>query len=379
MKRLIGIVVFISIVAAHSGAFAELAITTGLRVNRVSDDLENNTEGTEYTIPFSVRYLKGERFSLRIDTGYGLASVTQTGKADAELVNLTDTLISANYSIPGLPAIVSVGLNLNLPTGKARLSPKERNATIGENNDLFETEKFGEGVNVGVNLSVLKKLGTVLLGVNGLYVYKGEYDPTSDIERDAVDPGDQFLAAGLAGWQISSAFTMMTMATYSYFTEDQVQGTSSYQEGGTLTIGGSLNYGKKPVGVSVSIQQVLPQKDKELVNSTLTTETENSGSKTFNAALTIMYICSPSLTLQAFGDMRLYTESDRRELDHGLPFAGKRTRYSVGPGVTYTLNPHLSLFGLLKYVRLTEQKDVYLSDDRIFTGINAQIGITYLF
>jgi len=360
-----------------SPASAQFSITTGVRFNAVQDDFEERTSGTEVTIPFGLAYTR-DAFSLGLHSGYADAQAEYPDGEKAELANLTDTLLTVNYIKTGWPLIVSLGMNANLPTGKARITMQEGTATLGEANDLFEVEKFGEGLNVGGSLGLMKQFETAMIGINGLYVYKGPYDPTADFEDDDVDPGDQTLVAGIASWTPSEAWAVVSVITHSSFGEDETNGEKKFQEGSTLTLSGAVNYRREPLAVALSVQGILPNKDRAVVDGEWETEPDNSGSKTLIPTLGLSYTASPSVVLELMADMRYYAESERIDPENGLPYAGKRIRYSVGPGLLVTFK---KLTGSIraKYVFVDEKADIYLTDNRTFAGIDlkSEIALTF--
>lgn len=360
-------------------AGAELTLSTGARYNWVRDDLPQRTKGTEIIVPISVRYAYGDQFSMSVDTGYAGAQVAYPENEESELAHLTDMLVNLNYAVPKLPIALSVGLNVNVPIGKERVTEDEQSATIGESNDLFGMEKFGEGLNVGVSLSAMKNFGTFGLGLNGLYVYKGEYDPTADIEDDTIDPGDQYLLAGLLIWQPSDTANIVGLLTYSAFGADRVDGTEDFQEGATLTAAGNLSYRYKLYDLAFSQQIVLPQKDRERIDESLQKEPENSGGITAITSLGVTYPFSLTFKGTLLGDVKYYGESDRKDPDNGLVYAGRRVRYSIGTQLTYAITPQFSCMALARYLRMHERQDLYLEHERRFEGVHATAEFTYVF
>jgi hypothetical protein len=361
-------------------ASGETVLSTGVRFNSFRDDRTEETEGTEFTFPVSLMYTR-ERFSLSLVTAYGRALVNQPDGSEPELSHFTDTLLSAAYTIPQLPLglFCFAGVNVNLPTGKTQLTKTEEYAIVGENNDLFEVESFGEGLNIGVNLSVMRQFGKITVGVNGTYVYKGEYDPTKEIPDDDLDPGDQILVAGVLNWEVSSQIKVSPLVTYSYFSVDKVNGEENFQQGRTITVGSTLRYTRSPIGVTLSVQDSMPQKNKELVAGSLETEPENSNTNTLSALLDVTYVHSQALALRAVGDIRYYEESERKDKGSGLPYSGKRIRYSFGPGVWYAVNKKISLSALAKYILMNEEKSIYLDQDTTYQGIAANVEAAYTF
>ena len=366
------------LIAFTAPAHAEFTLSTGIRINQAADDFVDGQEGTEFTVPLGVFYT-GDTLSLGVQSAFSSARVTGGEADEADISGFTDTMLTSSYTVYGLPFVLSGGLSLNLPTGDEQLSQEESQATIGDGNDLFGVTTFGEGVNVGVNVSIMKQLGKFMLGVNSLYVYKGEYDPTAETPDDTKDPGDQILVAGLNMWRISDAWLITMLGTYSYFLEDRVDGAKDFQEGGTFTVGGALNYAGNPFSFSLSGQAVFSQKDKELVDGSLREEPENSANTTFAGVLDVTYVLSPTLMLQIFGDIRHYTESRRTDTFTELPYAAQRTRYSTGPGIRIKLNDSVSCSILAKYVFVEMGKDIFSPIDTIFEGVDIKTDLTVIF
>ena len=379
LRKLFCMLAVIILLGLPIRAGAELTLSTGARYNWVRDDMPQRTQGTELTIPLSAYYAYGERFSISVDTGYSDAGVEYPEDETSELAHVTDMLVNLNYAIPKLPIALSVGLNVNVPTGKERVTQDEQSATIGESNDLFGVEKFGEGLNVGVSLSAMKNFKTFGLGLNGLYVYKGEYDPTADIEDDTVDPGDQYLVSGLLIWQPSDTANIVGLLTYSAFGPDRVAGTEDFQEGATLTAAGNLNYRYKAYDLAFSQQVVVPAKDRERIDESLQKEPENSGAITAITSLGVTYPFSASFKGTLLGDLKYYGESDRKDQENGLVYAGRRVRYSIGTQLTYAITPQFSCMALARYLRMHERQDLYLEQERRFEGVHAAAEFTYVF
>ena len=57
-------------------------------------------------------------------------------------------------------------------------------AEAGDNNDLFEVDDFGQGLNIGASLGLAETFGPLSIAVNGKYRVNGAYDPTTDRERN---------------------------------------------------------------------------------------------------------------------------------------------------------------------------------------------------
>ena len=358
--------------------YAEMSASMGVRYDTFADDRSPKEDGTELTMPFGVVY-KQERLLLRLETAYSRAHVDPGADPDAEISSFTDTLLAGSYMFPDLPVGVVVGLDVNIPTGKARLRERERAAEAGERHDLFEVDNFGEGLNVGLNLGLIKEIGNVNVGLTGVYLFKGKYDPTQDTPDDDLDPGDQTLVMAALKWKAASWCKVETLAAYAHSAPDTTGGKRSFQDGDKVVLNGMLRIQRPAVEIVVGVQNAFQGKNKELADDKFTTESANSNGNELFGWFDFTYRASVKLDLLVLGDIRDYGESDRKVELTGLPYEGHRLRYSIGPGVTYSLNDHFACNVVAKYFLMDQQRDLVLPQDTTVHGMNLSLGLTYTF
>lgn len=363
-----------------SPAYGEYLLSTGVRYDMFFDDLSPKSNGFEVTVPLGMAY-KQKSYSISVETAYISAAVDPGDEGEASFSNVTDTLLSLmyTYSFSDRPMGLIVGLDVNLPTGKECLSERESIAEAGESNDLFEVDNFGDGLNIGLSLGLVRDIRNLSLGIQGAYIFNGEYDPTRNTPDDDLDPGDQLLALALVGWQASSRWTLDAFVAYSHFLADKVAGEENFREGDNIVLGGNLRYNREPVGIVVSLQGTGQGKNEELTRGKLRTEPDNSNGYDFFGLVDVTYRPFSKFILRVLGDIRYYGESDLKNESSGLPFESERIRYAIGPGFMYSLSEHLSCDGLLKFFLMTQEPDVTLDQDVTFQGINFDIGFTYTF
>jgi len=358
--------------------YGEYLFSTGVRYDMFADDLDPESSGFEISIPVGAAYRR-KSYSLSLETAYISAHVTPDDEGEVSVSNMSDMLISASYthSFANRPLGLIVGLDLNLPTGKERLSKREKFAEAGQSNDLFEVDNLGDGLNVGMSLGIMGDIKELSAGIQGAYVVNGEYDSTRDTPDDDIDPGDQMLALALLGWQTSPRLTLETFLVYSHFFPDTVMGQESFRAGNNLVFGTSIRYDRKPVGIALSLQGTMQGKNQELTKGALHAERENSNGKDFFGLLNVTYRPFSKLILRVLGDVRYYGESDLKTEESGLPFESQRIRYAAGPGFVYALTEHISCDGLIKFFTMTQKPDATLAQEVTFQGINFDLGFTY--
>lgn len=359
-------------------AYAEYSFSYGLYYDTFFDDRSPQASGSEWTLPVSIQYEQRDLF-FRIDTAYSHAMV-KPGSTDQEsLASLTDTFCTFSYSFSELPVSLLFGIDVNFPTGKERLSQEEKIVEAGEKNDLFKVDNFGEGLNLGFHLGIVKELADIRAGIYNGYTFYGEYDPTQDIPDDDFNPGEQLLIMAAFDWQVAPQVLFNSFLAYSHFGEDHINNDPVFQEGDKLVFGGALYMQQVPLSVNISWQNAVQAKNDELVEELLETETENSNRLEFLGSLDLSYLYSPSVVLHWLGDIRYYGESKRRSLANGRPFEGRRLRYALGAGFSYTQDQQFSYHGLAKFFVLHQEPNVFLEDEVTFQGMNFGIGMTYTF
>jgi hypothetical protein len=360
--------------------YGEISVSTGVRYDLFTANDVPETIGYEVTFPLGVTYIWKQVLTFSLNTAFSNANVYPGNGDHVQIVSLTDTRLAASYGLPNLPVGLTFGVELNLPTGKERLSSTQKIAEAGDDHDLFEVDDFGEGLNIGVNVGLAKEFGSLSASVNGKYQFNGEYDPTTDWTEDDLDPGDQFQLTALFNWKASSHVKLETSVGYSYFTADQTNGHETFQEGAKLAFGVNLRILAqvyRPVRIVAGVQMAGQAKNKEAnLAGTLQTEPENSNSRRVFGLVDVLYEYSPRFAFRVIGDMRYYAESPRQDV---VPYKGQRLRYAVGPGWIYAPNKRLLVNGLVKYFILKHDKDIGLLQDTTYQGVNVSIDLIYNF
>jgi hypothetical protein len=355
---------------------AKIRLSSGVRVNSFAEDLKES-DGIQTLVPLEALYTSGA-LMLVVRTSYAQSAIEQPQHPRTELTTLTDTMASVSYTVKGLPVTLTGGLTLNLPTGLTELTADEERMTGGE----FDLRQFGEGLNVGVNLNVVKTFGAVTTGLNAAYTIRGEYTPSAADQADqkkSLDPGDQLLLAGKLNWKLTAPVKLGAAAAYLHTTADQVQHTDDFQTGGVFILGQTLEYLPKPFELGLTLQQTLPQNAKYAENGVLRAEPDRGTGQTWLTSATVAYQYSEALTFKVLGSVRLTQESPRKDASNGKPYAGRKQVYSVGPEVKYQVNQAFACQVSASYVMQVKEQSVTLTDDQTTTGFKLNTGVSFTF
>lgn len=380
-KTLIRQIILISFFLSQSSllTYGQYTLSTGIRYDRFKDDTAAENIGSEITTLFSLSY-RGEQLSSRVIGAYANSDFDSGNPAvsDASISSLTDTLVSVSYSVSDLPVTLIFGVDVNLPTGKEKLTTEQFNAELGDKNNLVEIDNFGDGFNLNLSFGLARQFSQVSLALGTSYIIRGEYDPTADISNDELNPADEFSLASIIRVEPSKTLSLTGFIGYVFFGTDQVNGQDSFREGDKLTLGTDIIFDLNPYRIAVSLQDSIQAKNKQINAATsVTAERETTNGDEFFASINFDYKVSKDFTLQAIADTRIFGENE--DSSGNVSFDAGATRYAIGPGFSYQFIKNLYLNGLIKYFSFKEKQDAQLSEDITFKGINVDLGLTYLF
>ncbi len=359
--------------------FAQTTLRTAIQYDLIRDHSEQETTGYELTIPFGL-LREWNEVSLSLETAYSRVHIERKHD-EVELASFTDTVLSASYtsSFAGLPVSVILGLDLNIPTGKERLTTEEMSIALGEQQDLFHVDNFGEGMNIGASVGVMGGIRNFLLVCQGAYILNGEFDPSFDIENDTFDPGDQLLVLGFLEWPLSARFSLASFISYAHFSTDKRGGEAYFRQADQVVVGGDMSFFGESVEGVVSFQGSFSGHNDLLGDETLLRETESRDGTDLSGFIALTYYSQENFHVWVDGDVRYYGESELEDRRTGLPYASERIRYALGTGFNYRINPSLSWQGAVTVFTMEQEQDVFLAQDMTYDGANLGLGVIYQF
>ena len=273
MKRILLLAsLLIFFLQAGIGLAMEIEAQTGFYFDWWKDD--THRRGQQFYIPVSIegRY---KDFSLRAITAESYTKFDPHRSPNRSLTHLLDTKVTLSYEIlEKLPVDLLIGLDFNLPTGKSNLKLRDRGLLMDP--DLVSITKFGEGFNVNPTLSIAKEWGKLAAGVGLGYVWRGEYNFTTQFleindefggrivkyyERD-YDPGEIFNLNAELRYDLLSNLQGRLFGQYVWYGRDKLKKKDFYQEGDLWLIGMRFQYNQKKWDMGFALRSLFRNKSR---------------------------------------------------------------------------------------------------------------------
>ncbi len=359
-------------------ADAVVSVTAATRYETFASDRSPEITGSEVTIPFGMYY--DGAFAFSVETAYSSARIDNGTNGNDDVSSLTDTAVSASYTYSWKERWGALaGIDVNLPTGTAQLSAQERLTEFGQNHDFFTVDDFGEGLNIGANLGVNRQFLSVNAALHAGYVFRGEYDATSDIEDDELDPGDEVMVIGMVEWQATPRFRLAPLASYTMYGQDKIHGKVSFRADPQMTLGANATYAFPEITGRCDLYytyQGAGESDDDLMGKEHLMTSEG---KNLFGAFSVTHTFSERWSLSGAGSVRRYQASDLKSSVNNLPTSGKRIRYEIGPDMVFRPGKHVIWTGAAKFFLIDADAYAVVPEDVRYTGLRIALSATYSF
>jgi hypothetical protein len=214
-----------------------LAVDLQLQPGVTFDWLKDNHGNSASQLTFPLQFTGSlDNLSFRLMTGYTRTSLS-TDTKDISMSNLLDTKIGATYRLSDkLPFELLLGLDLNLPTGKTKLSSDETALVMDP--DLLPINKYGEGFNINPTVTAAKGWNNWTFALGLGYLWRGTYDFSDALKE--YKPGMVFNTIAEARYYYRPKSYARLFTGFTFFGTDTAQGHDTFKEGNVLQIGGSV-------------------------------------------------------------------------------------------------------------------------------------------
>ena len=304
---------------------SEVTIQTGFNYEWL--DSGKDTDARQFSIPIRMDARLGD-FVLGALTAYSSTTIKPEGEDNRTLSTILDTKIMSSYEIIGkMPVDVIIGVDLNLPTGKTNLTARQLGFVL--DSDLIGINNFGEGFNVNPTLTVAKEWEGGAAGVGVGYLFRGEYDYSSELGMDDYDPGDVANVALELHQEFSEHAFGRLFGSYLWFGEDKAGGRKIYQEGVVPIAGLGLGYKGEKWNGAITARGIFRDSSKYPdASGALRTEDKNSHGTEWIADLSMKYRIDDKTTLSGLLRGLMLSENDYAEGD--ARYIGKVNKVSLG-------------------------------------------------
>jgi hypothetical protein len=334
---------------------------------------KDGDRGNQVVTPITATYSQGG-FDAGVRSAYINSQFRGVTGARGDVSTWSDTELKLGYTAGSAQTSVRVGVDMNLPTGRATLGDEEKNAVMKEM--LVQQSRFGEGFNIAPGVTVTHALSPndkVSLGVS--HVVKGRFDPGGDFAGDMIDPGNETVAK--LQYQKSGKKAQVTGGlTYTHYSATKVDDVDSFRQGdrldldlaGTVQVTNSSRlklagrYATQAANRTPDAMDELRKNDKDT----------NGKALFLSADWAIATDKQQRSNLHFLGDylnVRADTKADPVKPDN---FGGNRL--SVGLGYDYAFTKDTKAAVQVKYFRVTEvrsgQDDLRSDGVSVFGSLN---------
>jgi hypothetical protein len=317
-------------------------------------------------------------------TGKGAKTSYKTALSEErlDLTTLTDSSVSTYYAYKTGDLTVRGGVDVSLPTGKHSYTGAElaRIITDPVSQDLMMVNTYGTGTNVTPHLLAVYKVGDLLTVGGGVhYEFAGQYDPTTDVSSDILDPGDRIMAMLNGVLTLSDSDFLMLSAIYNHSGVDKQDGKDIFRTGDTYSL--EARYIRKWEESFSSIFSVAyRQQDKNAMISAgdvLNSELSNSNNNSWEVYVNNIYRYSDDFSITGiFGYKQVF--ANKLKEDEVL-YDGGRWKAFVEPGVMWFLSHSNYVTLKLRYSYIFDKKDAFEPADTGYNVFNADLGYTFSF
>ncbi len=224
---------------AHSGLLHGFRVATGFRSWSIRPDSGKVQTISQFYLPLSATVRIGPRSSLVLSSEGAWGNYTLNGSPSGSLNGTSDVRAQFVHERASRHVLLLAGINV--PTGKANLSPEELNVARVLGHPLlgFHLKEYGKGLdfNLGAAVTLPVRLRWKV-GIGLGYVYHGPYGLVAGDERfypaqegtvsTGLDMGGRTLGGGIGSFD--------SFAIYRFLAKDRVGSRTVLDEGNELAI-----------------------------------------------------------------------------------------------------------------------------------------------
>jgi len=266
-----------------------------------------------------------------LDIQTALMYVAQSGASSEEVWGPLNTRFAGTWKL-GRRALIS--LHASLPTGKRTLDAQsaELLRTLARNDLNFPVRTFGDGLDIGTDLSLVRQSGHLSLSLGAGYTRKGAYDPVAGATN--YKPGDEAtITVGLDyTWR---RLVYRVSAAGAHRLTDRVDGLAVFQNGKQILVQTGVYYEGLSLRLQAEIVDIVRMKNRLLDHSLFLYEFRDSNGNDLRVHLKANW--SPIRILALFAEANLkHITANTYPVDSPL-YQGRARIWGAGGGMAITL------------------------------------------
>lgn len=363
----------------------ESSSRTVLRINDNFGRWEGNSatkkEGEQNLLYFSASYSK-PKYGISALGTYAKTSYlyNSASMVDLNLATLLDSTVSAFYRIRDLGGFnVRLGLDFNLPTGRAGFSEEELGALFLDNvtSDLNLVTSFGKGSDVAPSVVVSRSVKRVVVGLGMKYTSTGKYDPTTERSDDDYSPGDILKIITSMQAQLFEKTILLLDAGMETSSRDRQSGQDVFKLGNIYDLKLRLIQKYGSVRATYFASYGLQGKNQTLGTGGITTEDRNTNNNSYHLFANLYEQVAKWFGLQGIAG---YKNVLANGYDSGsILYDGGYSKGYLGVGLFFRVSKRLLWTLNLRTFRVFNSPDSWELAGDTYTGYNLDSGFLYKF
>ncbi|GMT42083.1 MAG: hypothetical protein IEMM0002_0494 [bacterium] len=375
---------FLTLCTHSPAAGEEFSSKTVVRVNDNFGRWEGNSaskkEGEQNLLYFSASYAKS-RYGITALGTYAKTSYLYNGAGDDfNLATMLDSAVSSFYKIKDAGGFnVRMGLDLNIPTGRAGFSEKELGALFLDNvsRDLTLVTSFGKGLDVSPSIVVSKPGKRIVAGLGIKYTLTGEYDPTTERNNDNYSPGDVIkIIASMQGRLFKNTILLFD-ADMETSSRDRQSGQDVFKLGNLYDLNLRLIQRYGSVRATYFASYGFQNKNQMLGTGGITTEDRNTNNNSYRLFINLHNQIVKWFGLQAIAGYKKILKNGYDS--SSMLYDGGYSKGYFGMGFFFGVSRSLLCTVNLRTFRLFNDQDSWEPVGDTYTGYNVDVGFLYTF
>lgn len=325
----------------------------------------------------------GDEYGSSVTGRWAKTHYQTTHSDDAlDLATLVDTNIATYYTSNLGGMAFRGGIDFDIPSGKHAYTNSELGRIITDpvSSDVMILNSYGGGLNVAPHFVATYPFSKATsLGFGARYIFTGEYDPTSEIDSDNLDPGDRLMALVNGANAFSDQDIATLMLVYIHAGSDRQDGREIFNTGDTFVAEARyIRQWSADLRAILAVTYQTQGKNSALAETgVLNSELQNSNNNSLEAYLNSQYKINDIFTLTGMVGYKS-VNANGYSPDDAL-YEGGRNKYYVEPGFTMVVSRYFYSTLKFRHSKVMDKKDAFSTVDTAYDVWNVDLAMVMSF